>query len=158
VHNTHIDEQVRALHAAMLEIVSAMNQPERDEALMREAGISLDGALFPLLVGIDRFGPIGVVDLADRAGRDHTTVSRQVARLEALGLVERRANSADRRVREAAVTARGKAMTERLDEARARMGRAVFASWAAQDVDELVRLLGRFARAVKDGPAGGGAG
>ena len=37
MHNTHIDEQVRALHAAMLEIVSAMNQPERDEALMREA-------------------------------------------------------------------------------------------------------------------------
>ena len=152
VQNTHIDAQVRTLHAAMLEIVSMMNQPQRDEALVREAGISLDGALFPLLVGIDRFGPIGVVDLADRAGRDYTTVSRQVAKLEGLGLVERRTGAADRRVREAVVTGKGKAMTDRLDEARTRMGRAVFASWDARDVDELVRLLDKFVKAVKDAP------
>lgn len=152
VQNTHIDAQIRALHMAMLDIMSAMNQPQRDEVLMREAGISLDGALFPLLVGIERFGPIGVVDLADRAGRDYTTVSRQVAKLESLGLVERRAGATDRRVREAVVTGKGKAMTGRLDEARARLGRSVFASWDTHDVDELVRLLGKFAMAVKDSP------
>ena len=67
-----------------------MNRPQRDEALIREAGIPLDRALFPLLVGIERFGPIGVVELADRVGRDYTTVSRQVAKLESLGLAERR--------------------------------------------------------------------
>lgn len=51
--------------------------------------VPLDRALFPLLAGIGKFGLIGVVELADRAGRDHTTGSRQVARLEKLDLVQR---------------------------------------------------------------------
>jgi DNA-binding MarR family transcriptional regulator len=152
VQNTHIGRQIRGLHAALLDIVSVMNRPQRDEALIREAGIPLDRALFPLLVGIERFGPIGVVDLADRAGRDHTTVSRQVAKLESLGLVERRDSAADRRVREAAVTSKGKAMTDLLDAARERIGRAVFETWDAHEFDELVRLMRKFADAVKDEP------
>ncbi len=46
----------------MLDIVAVMNRPQRDDALIREAGISLDRALFPLLVSVERFGPIGVVE------------------------------------------------------------------------------------------------
>ena len=111
---------------ALLDIVGVMNRPQRDEALIKEAGIPLDRALFPLLVGIERFGPIGVVDLADRVGRDYTTVSRQVAKLESLGLVERRGSAADRRVREAVITPKGKAMTDLVDAARERIGRAIF--------------------------------
>ena len=39
-----------------------------DEAMVREAGISLDRALFPLLVLVERVGPIGVVELAEGYG------------------------------------------------------------------------------------------
>src|SRR6201988_3990939 len=133
VQDTHISEQIRALHGALIDIVSVMNRPQRDERMVREAGISLDRALFPLLVGIERRGPIGVVELADRVGRDYTTVSRQVAKLESLGLVRRQASAADRRVREAVVSAKGKAMTDRLDAARDRIGRAVFKKWDKRD-------------------------
>ncbi|MGA7809568.1 MarR family winged helix-turn-helix transcriptional regulator [Bradyrhizobium sp.] len=152
VQNTHINEKLRQLHGAVLDIVSVINRPQRDEALIKEAGIPLDRALFPLLVGIERFGPIGVVELADRAGRDYTTVSRQVAKLESLGLVERQENAGDRRVREAAITAKGKAMTDLVDAARERIGRAIFETWDAHDIDELVRLMRKFADAVKDPP------
>jgi DNA-binding MarR family transcriptional regulator len=140
---------------ALLDIVAVMNRPQRDEVLIKEAGIPLDRALFPLLVGIERFGPIGIVELADRVGRDYTTVSRQVAKLESLALVERRGSAADRRVREAAITAKGKAMTNLVDAARDRIGRAIFASWEPHDVDELVRLMRKFADAVKDEPPSG---
>ncbi|MES2055278.1 MAG: MarR family winged helix-turn-helix transcriptional regulator [Pseudomonadota bacterium] len=150
VQDTHISGQIRILHGALIDIVSAMNRPQRDEAMVREAGISLDRALFPLLVGIERRGPIGVVDLADRVGRDYTTVSRQVAKLESLGLVAREASAADRRVREAVVTPKGKVMTDAVDLARDRIGRAIFASWDDRDVGELVRLMRKFADAVKD--------
>jgi len=121
VQNTHIEETLRELHGALLEIVGVMNRPQRDEAMIREAGIALDRALFPLLVLVERLGPIGVVELADRVGRDYTTVSRQVAKMETLGLITRQANASDRRVREAVVTAQGKAMTARIDEARNRI-------------------------------------
>lgn len=145
VQNTHISAELRQLHGALLDIISVMNQPQRDEILLREAGVKLDRALFPLLVGIQRFGPIGVVDLADRAGRDYTTVSRQVAKLESLGLIERRAGAADKRVREAVIAPQGKVMTDRLDAARERLGRAIFESWEERDIGDLVRLMRKFA-------------
>jgi DNA-binding MarR family transcriptional regulator len=153
VHNTHIGDQIRQLHGALLDIVSAMNRPQRDELLIRAAGIPLDRALFPLLVGVERFGPIGVVELADRVGRDYTTVSRQVAKLESLGLVERQGSAADRRVREAVIAPKGKAMTDLVDAARERIGRAIFRTWEAPDIDQLVRLMRKFADAVKDDSA-----
>ena len=155
VQTTHIGEQLHRLHGALLDIVSAMNRPQRDEALIREAGIPLDRALFPLLVGIERFGPIGVVELADRVGRDYTTVSRQVARLESLALVERHGSAADRRVREAVISPKGKAMTDLVDAARERIGRAIFETWDARDMDELVRLVRKFADALSDEPQAG---
>jgi DNA-binding MarR family transcriptional regulator len=152
VQNAHISEQIRTLHGALIDIVSVMNRPDRDEALIQAAGIRLDRALFPLLIGIERRGPIGVVELADGVGRDYTTVSRQVAKLESLGLVERRGSAADRRVREAVVTQKGKAMTDLIDAARDKMGRAIFETWDRHDIDELVRLMRKFADAIKDAP------
>jgi DNA-binding MarR family transcriptional regulator len=152
VQNTHISSQLRELHRAVLDIVGAMNRPQRDEALIKQAGIRLDRALFPLLVGVERFGPIGVVELADRVGRDYTTVSRQVAKLETLGLAKRQESAADRRVRKAVITPKGKAMTDLVDAARERIGRAIFEAWEPRDLDELVRLMRKFADAFKDGP------
>jgi DNA-binding MarR family transcriptional regulator len=152
--NTHIGNQLRELHWALLDIVNVMNRPRRDEALIKEAGIALDRALFPLLVVIERFGPIGVVALADRVGRDYTTVSRQVAKLQSLGLVKRQGCAADRRVREAVVTPKGKAMTGLVDAARERIGRAIFETWDMREIDELVRLMRKFADAISSEPVG----
>ncbi len=149
VQNTHIKSQFRKLHAAMLDIVSVINRPQGDEALIKEAGIPLDRALFPLLVLIERFGPIGVVDLADRVGRDYTTVSRQVAKLESLDLIARQASAADRRVRESVITPKGKIMTDAVDGARDRIGGAILEAWNVNDIDELVRLMRKFADALK---------
>jgi DNA-binding MarR family transcriptional regulator len=140
--------QFRKLHASVLDIVGAMNRPQRDEILIKEAGIPLDRALFPLLVLIERFGPIGVVDLADRVGRDYTTVSRQVAKLESLELVSRQVNAEDRRIRETVIAPKGKLMTDAVDTARDRLGRAILDAWDVEDIDSLVRLMRRFADAL----------
>jgi DNA-binding MarR family transcriptional regulator len=136
------------LHGSVLDIVTAMNRPQLDERMVREAEISLDRALFPLLVLIERFGPIGVVDLAERVGRDYTTVSRQVAKLEDAGLVDRQLNAADKRVREAMVTQKGKAMTDAVDRTRERLAERIFADWSDHDVETLAQLMRRFADAL----------
>lgn len=147
VQNTHNGAMMRDLHGALIDIVSAMNRPQRDDELVREAGITLDRALFRLLVAVERLGPIGVVELAERIGLDHTTVSRQVAKLDSMGLVARQGSVADRRVREAVITAEGKLMTDKLDAARERMSRAIFDTWDEKDIADLVRLMRRFADA-----------
>ncbi|MEI4483211.1 MULTISPECIES: MarR family winged helix-turn-helix transcriptional regulator [unclassified Phyllobacterium] len=133
------------LHRSLIDIASLMNQPERDAQLLQLAGLTLERALFPLLVTIERRGPIGVVELAEGVGRDYTTVSRQVARLEALELVERRSGSADKRVREAVITPRGKEATDAVDVAREKMALSLFRDWPREDFDELIRLMRMFA-------------
>ncbi len=155
MQDARISEQLKLLHGALIGIVGAMNRPQRDASMLKAAGVRLDRALFPLLVGIERLGPIGVMELADRTGRDYTTVSRQVAKLESLGLVKRRENAADRRVREAVISPKGKAMTLRIDAARERIGRAIFSTWAAEDIDALVRLMRKFADALEEEPPAG---
>ncbi|MEP9360179.1 MarR family transcriptional regulator [Sphingomonas sp. KR3-1] len=149
-----MSSRLAMLHGAVLDIVAVMNRPQRDALMIRAAGIKLDRALFPLLVGIERLGPIGVVEAADRLGRDYTTVSRQVAKLESLGLVERRPGATDKRVREAVATAEGKAMTARIDAARERILGGLFADWSAEDVESLARLTRRFADAIREVPDG----
>ena len=152
VQDTHISEQMKVLHGALISVVSAFNRPRNDERMIEEAGIRLDRALFSVLVGIERLGPIGVMELAERAGRDYTTVSRQVAKLESLGLVRRRESSLDRRVREAVISAKGKAMTDRIDAARERMGNVIFKDWTRDELDVFVRLMRKFADALEEGP------
>lgn len=149
MQNTHINEQIRALHSSMIDIVSFMNRSQVDEVLIRKAGIRLDRALFPLLVGIERVGPIGIVELAERAGRDYTTVSRQVGKLEEQGLVERRAQPADKRVREAMITPKGKVMIDAVDAAREQIGRQVLENWEPAEVETLIRLMRKLADALQ---------
>jgi DNA-binding MarR family transcriptional regulator len=136
---------LRQLHVALIRIISAFNRPQRDDELIAAAGISLDRALFPLLVVIGRLGPIAVGDLADRVGRDHTTVSRQVAKLGTLGLVQRKPAEYDRRVSELTATAEGQRMNAALDKAREQLAQDVLGTWETKDVEELTRLLTRLA-------------
>ncbi len=140
-----IDPEIHMLHGALVDLVSIMNRPQRDAAMVEEAGISLDTSLFPLLVGIDRFGPIGVTELADRTGRDYTTVSRQVSKLQNLKLIKRRAAESDARVNEAVITDKGREMVAAINAARKRIVTAMLTDWTGQDVQRLALLLRRLA-------------
>jgi DNA-binding MarR family transcriptional regulator len=144
VQNTHNSAAFDDLHNALLMIVGTFNRPQRDELLIKESKIQLDRALFPLLIQIGRFGPIGVVELSERAGRDYTTVSRQVAKLEELGLTLRQKNTKDKRINEAVITAAGKVMTDKIDVARAQIYQNLFANWQDDDRADLARLLQKF--------------
>ncbi|BAN95372.1 marR family transcriptional regulator [Plautia stali symbiont] len=121
VQNTHNNAGFDDLHNALLMIVGTFTRPQRDELLIKESGIQLD-----------------------RAGRDYTTVSRQVAKLEELGLAQRQKNARDKRVNEAVITAAGKAMTDKIDAARTQIYQQLFAGWSTEERAELTRLLQRF--------------
>ena len=137
--------ELAQLRDALLDINGIFNRPQPDAALIALAGVDLDRALYPLLVRIGRRGPLGIVELAELCGRDYTTVSRQVAKLESLGLVGRRANAQDARIKEAVVTDAGQAMTQALDGAREKVFMAVLEGWDKQDVKDLSRLVRRLA-------------
>jgi DNA-binding MarR family transcriptional regulator len=147
-----MEPEIREIHRTLVDLVGLMNRPQRDSALLQEAGVSLDRALFPLLIGVERRGPIGVVELAQLVGRDYTTVSRQLTKLVGLGLVRRRMSMKDHRVREVAITARGLARTGAIDRARERMATRLFARWTPRDRQELARLMRRFVNDLQSLP------
>jgi DNA-binding MarR family transcriptional regulator len=148
-----MNKVIRQLHHTLVDLVGLMNRPQRDHALLQEAGVSLDRALFPLLIVMERKGAIGVVELAELVGRDYTTVSRQVTKLHGLGLINRRPSKTDQRVCETVVTAKGKVMTSAIDAARERMAAILFANWSQRDLQELARLMRRFADDFQSLPA-----
>jgi DNA-binding MarR family transcriptional regulator len=141
--------------ATLIELMSFLNSPRRDEALLREAGVSLDRALFPLLVRLGLRGPLSVAALADQVGRDHTTISRQLAKLESLGLIVRQGGGSDRRVRTATLVAEGEAVVQAITAARRRLLTQALAGWDDAGRAQLAALNRRFvdalAKAAGDG-------
>ena len=51
----------------MIKLIGFLNSPRRDDALLKEAGVSLDRALFPLLVRLGMSGDCTRIDLASVA-------------------------------------------------------------------------------------------
>jgi len=147
VYNTRIMDE---LAASLIDLVGFLNSPQRDDVLLREADVSLDRALFPLLVRLGMQGPLSVAVLADQVGRDHTTVSRQLAKLESLGLISRPQGLTDRRVRTARVTGEGEAVVKAIVQARHRLLSRVLADWSEADVKALAGLSRRFAAALNN--------
>ena len=148
VHKARMSDWSDELHAVLLRLNGYMNRPDVDQAFLARAGVKLDRALFPLLTRIGLAHPIGVVELAGLVGRDHSVVSRQVAKLEALGLVERQAAKGDQRVRFLRPSAKGQAMLDQFAVARRRLLTERLDDWTEEERSVLLDLLGRFVATI----------
>ena len=107
--------------------------------------MELHRALFPLLVRLGMEGPLSVAELAEQVGCDHSTVSRQLAKLEELALITRRLETVDRRRRAARVTPEGATVVAAITATRQRALSAALAGWPPRDREGLGQLLRRFA-------------
>lgn len=136
------------IYKSLFDIVTYFNRPQPDGLLLSAAGVSLDSTLFPLLMIIGARGPLGVVELAGLAGKDYSTVSRQVDRLVSMGLVAAEPAAHDRRVRQMVLSADGQVMTLKIADARRRMMADKLSGWSEEEVRELERVLGRVAKTL----------
>jgi DNA-binding MarR family transcriptional regulator len=146
------------IHAVLLQLNGYMNRPDLDQAFLARAGVKLDRALFPLLTRIGLYHPIGVVELAGLVGRNHSTVSRQSAKLEALGLVQRQTAEGDQRVRLLEPTADGWKMLDRFASARRKFVNTRLGDWTDEERATLLDLLRRFSATIVNAETTAGAG
>ena len=114
--------------------------------LAAELHPDLDGAAYGLLALLQDSGPLRASDLVARLGLDKSTVSRQLASLVALGLVDRTADPEDGRAQVLTPSAEGSTRLARIREARRARWEDDLAGWPAEDVATLAELLGRFNR------------
>jgi DNA-binding MarR family transcriptional regulator len=138
-----------AIASALIELTGYLNSPRQDDVLLNEAGISLDRALFPLLVRLSAAPSMGVAQLADRVGRDPSTVSRQLAKLEELRLIKRPLTNDDMRVREATITKAGSRAVIAITEARRKLLHQLVEDWSKEERDLFPKLVQRLADAMK---------
>jgi len=138
------------LHGLLLQLTGIMTRPDVDQRFLARTGIKLDRALFPLLTRIGAAAPIGTVELAGLVGRDHSTVSRQVAKLGDLGLIERHPSSSDGRVRLLQPTAAGQLMLEEFARTRRRLLQEYFSDWSEEERTQVLHLLGKMVAGIGD--------
>jgi DNA-binding MarR family transcriptional regulator len=106
----------------------------------------LDGAAYGLLVLLDDAGPLRASDVVAKLGLDKSTVSRQVAALVSLGLVDREPDPDDGRAQVLSTSTEGHRRLSRLRDARRERWEADLAGWDTSDVASLATLLGRLNR------------
>jgi DNA-binding MarR family transcriptional regulator len=106
----------------------------------------LDGAAYGLLVLLDDAGPLRASDVVVRLGLDKSTVSRQVASLVDLGLIDRAADPGDGRAQVLSTSAEGHRRLSEVRNARRARWEADLADWDTADVAVLAQLLGRLNR------------
>jgi len=106
----------------------------------------LDGAAYGLLALLQDAGPLRASDLVLRLGLDKSTVSRQVATLVTLGLLDRAPDPEDGRAQVLTPSAEGAARLAKIRDARRARWEADLADWPSSDVATLAELLGRLNR------------
>ncbi len=86
---------------------------QQTQEMLESHGIALTTAHFPLLMALDRFGPMSVGGLVEALGIAQPGVTRFLRTLEAEGLVDTRVDAEDRRARNVRLTPAGAALLKR---------------------------------------------
>ncbi|HEV7679173.1 MAG TPA: MarR family transcriptional regulator [Candidatus Dormibacteraeota bacterium] len=109
----------------------------------------LDSAIDALCAVLVERGPMRLTDLAAALWLDKSTVTRQVATLEAAGLATRVADPSDGRAALVGLTDAGRDLLARFRQARREGIGDTLAGWTAAEVAQFAALLERFNRDVE---------
>lgn len=83
------------------------------QEVLQAAAVEVPASHFPLLAALDRLGPLSVGGIAQALGTSQPGVTRQLATLQAMGLVESAAAPEDGRLRTSALTKSGRQLVAR---------------------------------------------
>ncbi len=108
----------------------------------------LDASAYPLLAHISMYPGTRGSDLAAHFGIGRATVSRQLSRLVALGLVQREVDPEDTRGQRITLTEDGAARFEHARAARVQSLHEILADWDPKDITELATLLHKYSDSV----------
>jgi DNA-binding MarR family transcriptional regulator len=130
------EDLARALTVTLFGVVQRMKQDTARRAAEWDMSIAQVRALYALRE------PLSMRELAERLYLDPSNLTALVDRLEALGLVERRADADDRRVKRLVITTKGVHLSEQIIDAVFAEG-TVFDQLEVDEQRQLLALLGR---------------
>lgn len=128
---------------AVIDLVSILNRPDRDKKMIANAGVNLEAAAFRVFVGIGHLESTSVGDLAAMLGKNYSSVSRQIDKLETAGLVHTYPSNEDSRIRVSELTNYGKEVNSIINLTRQRIMREALADWTPEEKTHLLNNLKR---------------
>jgi DNA-binding MarR family transcriptional regulator len=109
----------------------------------------LDASIDALCGLLEERGPMRLTDLAAALWLDKSTITRQVATLQAAGLAGRVADPSDGRAALVELSAEGRSLLGRVRQGRREGMARAFAAWPPEEVTSFAELLERFNRTVE---------
>ena len=150
-HDAHTDEVIAGIIAEFSQVFAFART--RWSRYAEEVHAELRGVGMMILQTIIRRGSITATEISQLMDMDKSVISRQVAQLRELGLIEATPDEADRRVMRLSATTESAAITEALRSKTADAYHERFTDWSEEDLETLHQLLRRFNFAA---PGGGG--
>ena len=135
---------------SLVSIVSFFNRTDRDKKFVKAAGIDLEATSFQLFVTIGRMQPTNVSDLANMMGKSHSSVSRQIDKLEKGGLIVTRDSEKDARIRSIQLSKQGTELTKTIDTTRLKEIKMVMSDWSDDEKKVLLENLQHLARTLNN--------
>lgn len=133
---------------ALVSIVTFFNRTDRDQAFVKAAGVDLEATSFQLFVTIGRTQPTNVSDLANVLGKSHSSVSRQIDKLERKGLVTTYDSKKDARIRTVELSKNGQEITQVINQTRLNEIDTVLSDWTIEEKQTLVDNLQHLAQTL----------
>ena len=141
IHQLHAIDTIETEMAVLARSLELLRRRGRIHREMDRAG-------YLLLRTLEETGPLPVTQLAERVGLDASTVTRQVAALEAGGFAERGADPTDRRCCIVRPSAHGRRLMRDVQRHRRERFEDLLAGWSDADRADLARLLSRLNRSI----------
>ncbi|CAJ1202149.1 MarR family winged helix-turn-helix transcriptional regulator [Companilactobacillus nantensis] len=135
---------------ALVTIVSFFNRTDRDKAFIKDAGVKLEATSFQLFVTIGRMQPTNVSDLANVLGKSHSSVSRQIDKLEQKELVTTKDAEVDARIRSIQLSKSGEQLKQILDATRINNISQALNSWSDEEKQSLLVNLQHLAETLNN--------
>lgn len=133
---------------ALVTIVTFFNRTDRDKAFVKAANIDLEATSFQLFVTIGRMQPTNVSDLANILGKSHSSISRQVDKLENHGLILTKDADKDARIRSIELSKMGESITKTINETRLKNINLGLNNWSENEKQQLLESLEHLAKTL----------
>jgi DNA-binding MarR family transcriptional regulator len=130
------------------ELVTFILNRRQRSSIYRGMAAELSPAKLQALLAVSE-GDMRMGDLAERLGLAESSVTRLVEGLEVLGLVARRMPGSDRRSVAVTLRAGGRKVVEQIHQGRREFLRDVLETLEPAEQEQVVRLFGKVARALK---------
>jgi DNA-binding MarR family transcriptional regulator len=143
------DDGFDLIESELAVLTRALESMHRRSELYRD----LDRASYLMARTLDTIGPVSINRLASVLGLDATTVTRQVATMEAAKLVARRSAPNDGRISLISLSPKGRRKMRAVQLARRERIARLLDDWKVDDRRQLGRLLARFNDDVSRDPS-----